>query len=749
MTENVQMAPESGTSVGKDGLIAGVTRVRSLVLRGWRALKRALTPEDDRGGEPVRRWQLAAHGGLLAAAAALRLWDLGSRAMHHDESLHAYYSYNLSSGVGYEHHPMMHGPFQMEATAGLFFALGDSDYTARLLYALAGIVLVALPFLFRARLGNLGAVFVSAMLAFSPVMLYFSRFARNDILMAVWSLGLIIAMWRYLDEGKNRYLYVGAGLLGLAFATKETSYILVFTLGLYLGLLVTFRNWAAIRQGVVIGEVSPPVALMRVVVGAAATARRGLSLSGLSRPAGFLVLLFTLSLPMGAALASVFQDTSLMSWSNLVLAQPAEPGNDIGAPLRGGLVIAFLVVVGLITVSAVLGSRWSGRVWWISAAIFFGVIVLLYSTFFTHIAGIGSGMWRSLGYWLAQQEVARGGQPWYYYLVITPVYEFLPLLIAIPGAIFYLRRRDSFGAFLVFWAIASFVLYTLASEKMPWLLVNVALPLIVLAGKFLAEVVEGIQWCRLGYVRAAAILVGAPVFLLLSWRLAFFGLDGMSWSEAILAAAGLSMMAALGAMASLYARKNGLRNLASVAAIPIVAILLVLTIRTGLLASFRNGDTPVEMLVYTQTSPDIVTTLRSVEQAALDSGTQTDIPIALDQTSGFTWPWAWYLRGYSRLSYSAFDSEPIQVVPGASVILIHEKNRSPSADLLSEHYGDGQRIKHRWWFPENYRGLTLGKFLSAVVDRKAWRTQMDYFLYRKLSQPLGSEDAYVYISTSN
>ena len=65
---------------------------------------------------------------------------------------------------------------------------------------------MALPFFFRARLGRIGALLTSAMLAFSPTLLYFSRFARNDVIMAVWALGLVISMWRYLDEGKPRYL---------------------------------------------------------------------------------------------------------------------------------------------------------------------------------------------------------------------------------------------------------------------------------------------------------------------------------------------------------------------------------------------------------------------------------------------------------------------------------------------------------------------------------------------------------------
>ena len=137
---------------------------------------------------------------LAVAAAAMRFWDLGVRAFHHDESLHAFYSWNLYAGEGFIHNPMMHGPFQMEATAGLFFLFGDSDYTARLLYAIAGTALVLMPLLFRSRLGDWGALFTSTMLALSPAMLYFSRFARNDILMAVWALGIVIAMWRYLDE---------------------------------------------------------------------------------------------------------------------------------------------------------------------------------------------------------------------------------------------------------------------------------------------------------------------------------------------------------------------------------------------------------------------------------------------------------------------------------------------------------------------------------------------------------------------
>ena len=736
-----------------------------------------------------RRWEIAIYAALVLTALAMRLWDLDARAMHHDESLHVFYAWNIYAGNGYDHTPLMHGPLQMEGTAAVFFLFGDSDFTARLLYALAGAVLVVLPYLLRQRLGRVGAVFVAGLLAFSPAMLYFSRFARNDILMAVWTLGLVICVWRYLDEGKNRYLYVGAALLALAFASKETAYIVTATLGLYLALVVVSRNWSALRPAIALGEISPPAALWRFASGLSFNAARRFSLSGTSRAADYFLVLFTLTLPLGSALVSLLQDTPLISWSGLVLASPVGGPVPVGAPVRGGLVIAAVVVLALIWISASIGFKWKPSVWWRCTAIFFGIWVLLYTTFFTNIVGVGSGMWQSLGYWLVQQGEARGGQPWYYYFVITPLYEFLPLLLALAAGVYYTTRRrplawlvilwvistfvlyyvvaepatwllivvmaplavltatsrtHRFEHFLVFWAVTTMVVYTLASEKMPWLLVNVALPLIVLAGKFLGDVVESIDRRALVSKMGLLTLGIVPVALVLLWQLAFFSLDGWGFPDIALLVGLVAFLIGLVLLGALIAGRVGYRNFASFALVPVVAILLVLSVRAALHASYRNGDTPVEMIVYTQTSPDIVRLMRHVESAGVAAGDVTGIPITVDGTSGFHWPWWWYLRDYKRVGYVSYDGISPESAPDASVVLVHERNRSKADPVLADAYSDGKRIKHRWWFPESYRGLTLEKLFKGAVDRKAWRTAMDYFLYRKLGTPLGSEDAFVY-----
>ena len=701
----------------------------------------------DERGLSVRWWELGSYVTLVLIAGVMRLWDLGSRAMHHDESLHSFYSWKLSTGEGFTHTPMMHGPLQFEANAAVFFVLGDTDASARLLYAVAGTALIALPFLFRDRLGRLGALFVSTMLVFSPAMLYFSRFARNDILMAVWTLGLVIAMWRFIDTGRHRYLYASSALLSLAFATKETVFILVAILGLFLTLLLTARNLPAVAARIDAIGMSPARALGRVV-SELWNAARGVDLASVSRPASVLILMITLTLPQWSAFVSVLQDSAIVRWSNLVLAQ-GEGSPHIGAPEGGGLVVAALVVLLTLSLSIYVGSRWNWGVWWRCALIFYAIWAVLYTTLFTNLSGLGSGLWQSAGYWIVQQGEARGGQPWYYYFVIGSIYEYLPLILGTVAAIYYVKRKDAFGTFLVFWAVATLIFYTMASEKMPWLLVSVTLPFIVLSGKFLADVIQTIPWRRLVASGAVLVIPGVPVLGLLLWQLAFFESRGGAFD--VLAPVALaSGSLGLGAAAFFLSRRVGVSTLAAVAVVPVAAGLLILTVRTGAVAAYQNGDVPVEMIVYTQTSPDVTRLRDTLSAAGVATGQEGGLPITIDQTNGFTWPWAWYLRDQTGVSYPSYSNTPLESAPDTPVLVLHSNNQVDAEEVLAADYTDGERIRHRWWFPEStYRGLTLGKFIKSFGDRDAWRNAVDYFLFREgVRDRIGSEDAYVYFEPS-
>ena len=207
----------------------------------------------------IPRWEVLFYMTLLTFAGVMRFWDLGTRAIHHDESLHAFFSMNLIGG--FRHNPLMHGPFQFFGISAFTNVFGSSDAAARALAASLGTILVALPIFLRSYLGRWGSMIASLFLAFSPTLLYFSRFARNDIYVAVWTLGLIICMWGYLSSGKARYLYIGAAALSLSVATKENTYITVIILVSYLFILwlrQPFSDPEAAREGTAILLRVPP-----------------------------------------------------------------------------------------------------------------------------------------------------------------------------------------------------------------------------------------------------------------------------------------------------------------------------------------------------------------------------------------------------------------------------------------------------------------------------------------------------------
>ena len=117
-------------------------------------------PTGDVAGFVGRYWFVLLIAALIVLAAGLRLWDLGGRAIHHDESIHIKFAWDITQGSKYLHDPVYHGPFQYFGTAGTFLLFGDNDYTSRLFPAIFGIALVGLPLLLRRQLGLIG-VFVA------------------------------------------------------------------------------------------------------------------------------------------------------------------------------------------------------------------------------------------------------------------------------------------------------------------------------------------------------------------------------------------------------------------------------------------------------------------------------------------------------------------------------------------------------------------------------------------------------------
>lgn len=182
--------------------------------------------------------------GLIAIF--LRTYDLGLRPYHHDESIHAFFSWRiLENGFGdYKYDPVYHGPVLYYSTALVMWLFGDNDFTARLSAVLFGLGVIAFAWPLRRYLGRWGALSFLLLVTFSPTWTYFTRFVRHDIYLALCNLGAVFFAFRYGETGRAKHLYVSAVFFALAFTNKEDMYLLS---PLFLAGLGTMMAWGVLR----------------------------------------------------------------------------------------------------------------------------------------------------------------------------------------------------------------------------------------------------------------------------------------------------------------------------------------------------------------------------------------------------------------------------------------------------------------------------------------------------------------------
>ncbi|HPA80795.1 MAG TPA: TIGR03663 family protein [Thermoanaerobaculales bacterium] len=168
---------------------------------------------------------------LVALSLALHLWGLGDRSFHHDEAIHAHSSYNLLKNGIYRYDPTYHGPLLYYLTAGAYALAGDSDFSARLPVALAGVLLIAVAWSLRRPFGERAAWWTGLLATVSPTTLYYGRFLRQDVLVMLVSSAGFVAAWRAARGRPRAWLWVGAWA-ALAFAVAEHAYVTSALVGL-------------------------------------------------------------------------------------------------------------------------------------------------------------------------------------------------------------------------------------------------------------------------------------------------------------------------------------------------------------------------------------------------------------------------------------------------------------------------------------------------------------------------------------
>ena len=189
-----------------------------------------------------RRAERLAWALLALAALALRLIALDDRPVHHDESQHGFYAWQLLTTGEYSYTPVLHGPVDFFAIAASFALFGDGELTLRLPHALCGAALCLTPLLLRAELGRAGALVAGALLCTSPTLLYYSRFAREDIIVVLLTAIALAAVIRIGEAPRPRHAIALLAALALSFAAKESTFITCFALVVALACVVVAQR---------------------------------------------------------------------------------------------------------------------------------------------------------------------------------------------------------------------------------------------------------------------------------------------------------------------------------------------------------------------------------------------------------------------------------------------------------------------------------------------------------------------------
>ncbi|NJK80191.1 MAG: hypothetical protein HC914_09925 [Chloroflexaceae bacterium] len=326
--------------------------------------------------------------------------------------------------------------------------------------------------------------------------------------------------------------------------------------------------------------------------------------------------------------------------------------------------------------------------------------------------------------------------------------------------------------FLLWWSLTALGIYSWAGEKMPWLLVHVALPMVLLsAWAFQQIVTAGIDAFRQRFTRTdddtpapSDPLLPQMGRALLMFGAGFLLVAGIAFIRMTVFVGATDQSANTGALIVLmFTAMTGLLVVAasqiwgwrwSFAALTVCLTLFIglYTVRSSYRINYLSGDVPRDALIYTQTSPDVARVVNRLEAISELRTRGLEMPIIYDNET----VWQWYLRDFTNATRTG---PQLSSAPGPEVqaVLMLQENLdrySENRNLLEQQGFVLQRYPLRWWFPEGQiydkrpdwreapldQVSLLSRAMRAPLDNETLARAWEFMVYRDPGAPLGSTD---------
>lgn len=658
-------------------------------------------------------WLEIVYAALILITVFTRFHHLGDKPHHHDESMHAFYSWQLFHDGDYEYNPMMHGPFQFHGNAFMYYVFGVSNATSRYLAASFGVLTVVLAMFLSPFLGRIGAFLATLLIVFSPSFMYFDRFTREDAYIAGATFMLVVFLFRYYRSRQPLDLWLASLGFTIAFCTKESIFLTIAVVGTYL--FIRLLPWADVF---IAGGLTAFGVLTQLIIPKTESYREII----------FMVLALCAFLYTVVQLFFRWQSNlkqkpesdlwdaicglgfekvkwelfAFIGWWIITLLALRAPFLHLNQPTIFSL---FLLITYFAIIFRFCWLWLKNTVPSLTGSLSIGMIVftLLFTTFFTVGANqpdflgrihsllnvIYMGAFGGLEYWWGQHGVHRGDQPPYYYLTLLPANELVCFIFSTVAMVYYgLFKKKTIPLFLSYWYVGSFVLFSWAGEKMPWLILHLLLPSLLLTAYFMGEILNSRP---LEYV----------------WKCA------------------------------------------RVAAIALFGLLFTYSVHSAILLSFYHEADPVEPLVYVQSGPDTKEVERIIRDISYGEMGGTDLPLTIEDKC--SWPFAWSLKDFPKRNHPASIT-----MADNPIIMTATESDAQAYPILSQAGYLNRKYKLRiWWVPSWFKkgfpgsemnmDLFVDWFFSNFIPLKTARPDMvdwsdlrKWMLYREVWSELGS-----------
>lgn len=300
--------------------------------------------------------------------------------------------------------------------------------------------------------------------------------------------------------------------------------------------------------------------------------------------------------------------------------------------------------------------------------------------------------------WL--QGLIPGSQTWYFHLQLLFTYEPFIVVFGLAGLVYYLVVRGNFFAnFLIYWAVISIYIHTIAGSGAPTDVILSLLPLTLLAGLFLGRFLEGLLQSASWGGEGLFLAIAGSVFVYLLFELSGYATSGQ---QAYLLLVVVAFLLPLGLLA-LYWVWFGQRVALQSGGLTLLLVLGFLNLGFSWTLNYRPDNNPWQTMIARPSAPGVLNLVSTLEQVSAErEGDRHLIALTVEGTADPLLPW--YLRDFRNARFVHTLDTTITV----PVVITSGQGDDPA---LSESYsGQDFALRSSWrleglWGPDLVRWL--------------------------------------------